>query len=73
MEMVRVRFLDRETEARAIARLVRRHRAVCLPEGEFEISEPALAALDELGMVYEVVAREGLDHALKALRAAVAA
>jgi hypothetical protein len=73
MQMVKIRFPSRQDEAKGIGRLVRRFRVICLPEGEFEVPTTSLAVLDELGVDYEILAREGFDHALKALRDVAAA
>lgn len=73
MVMVKIRFRTEEEDTRGFYLLMRRGQVVCLPDGIYEIQENLLEVLEEAGIPYEVIEREGIDGAYKTLRDLVAA
>jgi hypothetical protein len=68
MQMVKIRFKSREDSAEGIGQLIRRGRVICLRDGIFVVPPQALAVLDSLGLAYEVLVTEGVDHVYHTLR-----
>jgi len=61
MEMVKIKFMNEDDEARGVVGLAKRMKVVGLRGGYFVIPSTALAILDEWGCGFQVVERGGYD------------
>ena len=68
MKMVKIRFATRQESATGITKIMRRGRVVCLPDNTFIVPVPALEALAEMGLAYELLAEEDWDGVVRTLR-----
>lgn len=72
MEMVRIKFKDKETDAKGLCELVKRMKVICLPDNVYEISLRGIKILDALKIDYQILKKEGFDYAYSAIRNSVA-
>jgi len=71
--MARIKFDSAEDETNGIYELMTRGKVVCFPDGVYEVPDRLLSVIDEKGISYTVLKREGEDGVYQALRDAVAA
>jgi hypothetical protein len=72
MEMVRIKFKDKEADAKGSCELAKRMKVICLPDNIYEVSAIGLEILDNLRIDYEVLRKESFDYAYSAIRNSVA-
>ncbi|MBU0567496.1 hypothetical protein KJ693_03905 [bacterium] len=72
MEMVKIKFKDKEADAKGLCGLAKRMKVVCLPDDVYEISSRGLKILDTLNIDYQILKKEGFDYAYSAIRNSVA-
>jgi len=72
MEMIRIKFKDKEDDAKGSCELAKRMRVICLPNDVYEIPPKGLKILDNLKTEYKILRRESFDYAYSAVRNSVA-
>ncbi|MEW6482661.1 MAG: hypothetical protein AB1397_06680 [bacterium] len=70
--MVKIRFKNKEEDAKGFCELAKRIKLICLPNDVYEISEKSLRILDDLKIEYKILEREGFDYVCSKIRNPVA-
>lgn len=72
MEMIRIKFNDKEADAKGSCELAKRIRVICLPDDTYEIPLRSLKILDDIKIEYHILRKESFDYAYSAIRNPVA-